>query len=150
MPKFNSPFLDASPYLIASDAMFLLEFLPVLQPSHGRGRAPPCRAAELDRVGGGDGVQPLLHLLRVGPVGRSCFGKLTLKHVLQTASPPPVSSTQVGSLFYRKKDSMCFKSLENIYIRKMFSEVLSSWPNRRSLGNSCSLVYAYEQEKKGI
>lgn len=58
-----------SPYLVPPDAVVGLELLAVLQPAQrGVGR-PARRALELHRLGGGDGVELLLHLLRIGPVG---------------------------------------------------------------------------------
>lgn len=60
-------------YLVAPDPMLLFKLLPVFQPPHGGRRVPPGRTAELDRVGGGHGVKPLLHLFRAGPVRSSCL-----------------------------------------------------------------------------
>lgn len=58
-----------SPYLVPPDAVVGLELLAVLQPAQrGVGR-PARRALELHRLGGGDGVELLLHLLGIGPVG---------------------------------------------------------------------------------
>lgn len=67
--------LKASLYLIASNAMFLLKFLPVFQPPHRWCWTTPSWTAELDSVGGRDSVQPFFHLFCVGPVRGSCFGK---------------------------------------------------------------------------
>lgn len=61
-----------SPYLVATDAMLLLELLPVFQPPHGRRWVSHGRAAELDGVGGWHGVEPLLHFVRVCPVRSPC------------------------------------------------------------------------------
>lgn len=58
-----------TPYLVPPDAVVRLELLAVLQPAQrGVGR-PARRALELHRLGGGDGVELLLHLLGIGPVG---------------------------------------------------------------------------------
>lgn len=58
-----------SPYLVSPDAVVGLELLAVLQPAQrGVGR-PARRALELHRLGGGDGMELLLHLLGIGPVG---------------------------------------------------------------------------------
>lgn len=61
-----------SPYLVAADAMLLLELLAVFEPAHGGRGVPHGWAAELDGVGGRHGVQPLLHFVRVRPVRRPC------------------------------------------------------------------------------
>lgn len=61
-----------SPYLVATNAMLLLELLPVLQPAHGGRWVAHGWAAELDGVGGRHGVEPLLHLVRVCPVRCPC------------------------------------------------------------------------------
>lgn len=47
----NVSILQASFYLIASNAMLLLKFLPVFQPPHGWCWIPPSWTAELDSVG---------------------------------------------------------------------------------------------------
>lgn len=56
-------------YLVPPDAVVGLELLAVLQPAQrGVGR-PAGRTLEFHRFGGGDGVELLLHLLGIGPVG---------------------------------------------------------------------------------
>lgn len=53
--------------------MLLFKLFPVFQPPHGRRWVPHGRTTELDGVGRRHRVQPLLHFVRVCPVGRSCF-----------------------------------------------------------------------------
>lgn len=56
-------------YLVPPDAVVGLELLAVLQPAQ-RGVGRPARwTLEFHRFGGGDGVELLLHLLGIGPVG---------------------------------------------------------------------------------
>lgn len=59
-------------YLIASHAVLLAEGPAVLEPAQLWPRAASRCAAELDRVGGRNGVQLLLHLGRQGPVRSPC------------------------------------------------------------------------------
>lgn len=57
--------------------MVFLELLAVLEPLQGRRRVPAGLTSELDRLTGGDGVELLLHFLRVSPLGGHGCGTRT-------------------------------------------------------------------------
>lgn len=87
-----------SSYLVPANAMLLLKLLPVFQPPHGRRWVAHGRAAELDGVGGWHGVEPLLHFVRVCPVGRPCS---------KGRHPENISAQELSSLsspFHRRKE----------------------------------------------
>ena len=55
--------------------MLLFKVLSVFQPPHSWCWISPSWTAKLDRVGRRHGVKSLFHLVRVGPIRCSCFGK---------------------------------------------------------------------------